>query len=331
MGDLARQYVLLRLENVRGVNLKVFEFDYDVPWMGFFLTADEGVLGRFGGRDAESSTKYLTLPALRYAMTAALRRYRKGDKGEPPRAGEPVRPEQYRAARDRPARSCIHCHHVNEFRREELRQEGSWRVEDVYQYPVPENLGFSVAPDQGNRVRAIRPGTAAGRAGLREGDVLQTLGGLPVASFADVQHALHRAPRTGKLAAEWVRGDQTLRGALELPDGWRQTDLSWRWSLQSLQPAPGLRGEDLTTAEKNAIGLDADRLAFRQGNFLGREAQRAGVRQNDVILGLDDRVLRLTNKQFDVYVRLNYRPGQEVVINLLRDGRRLNLPMRLPE
>jgi S1-C subfamily serine protease len=310
----------------------VFEFDYDVTWMGFFVTADERVLGRFGGRDEHSPSKYHSLPALRYAMEAALRRYRERSSDKSLAANtEPLRPEQYRAARERPAKSCIHCHHVNEFRRDDLQRQGRWDVEDLYQYPVPENLGISVSLDQGNRVRKVRPDSAAGRSGLRAGDVLKSLDDLPVASFADVQHALHLAPRAGKLSAVWDREGKTERGTIALSEGWRKTDLSWRWSLQSLQPAPGLRGEDLTAVEKEALSLNPGRLAFRQGNFVGREAQRAGIRQNDVILGLDERELKMTACQFDVYVRLNYRPGQRVVVNVLRDGRRLDLPMRLPE
>jgi S1-C subfamily serine protease len=87
----------------------------------------------------------------------------------------------------------------------------------------------------------------------------------------------------------------------------------------------------LTAEEKKALGIDVDRLAFRQGNFVGREAQRAGLRQNDIIVGIDDRVLKLTARQFDVFVRLNYRPGQEVTLNVIRGGRRIDLPLRLPE
>jgi hypothetical protein len=332
IGDLAKQFVLLRFESLRGVNLNVFEFDYDVTWMGFFLTADERVLGRFGGRDEQAPSKYHSLPALRYAMATALSRYREQPKNTSAgRPLEPFRPEQFPAARERPARSCIHCHHVNEFRRAELQMKGKWSVEDFYQYPVPENLGFSVSLEQGNRVRKVRPGSAAERAGLRPGDVLKSLHGITVASFADVQHALHRAPKLGKLAAAWERGGETQKGTFTLAEGWRQTDLSWRWSLQSLQPAPGLRGEDLTADEKKAHGIDPQRLAFRQGNFVGRSAQLAGVRQNDVILGLDDRALRMSARQFDVYVRLNFQPGQRVVVNVLREGKRLDLPMRLPE
>jgi hypothetical protein len=332
IGDLVSQFVLVRVENMRGVNLKVFEFDYDVTWMGFFLTAEERVLGRFGGRDEHAPSKYLSVPALRYAMTAALRRFREEANEKPTiPTGKPSRPEDFEAARQRPARSCIHCHHVNEFRRADLRQRGNWSVADLYQYPVPENLGFSVALEQGNRVRKVMPGSSADKAGLRPGDVLQTFGGVPVASFADLQHALHRVPRTGDLSAVWTRGEKTASGSLLLTEGWRKTDLSWRWSLKSLQPAPGLRGEDLTAEEKKALGLDPQRLAFRQGNFLGPEAQRAGVRQNDVILGYDDRELKMSARQFDVYVRLNCRPGQQIILNVLRDGRRLNLPMRLAE
>ena len=47
----------------------------------------------------------------------------------------------------------------------------------------------------GARVIGVVPGTAAERAGLREGDVLIRLGGVPLASFEDLRSAVreHRA------------------------------------------------------------------------------------------------------------------------------------------
>jgi len=64
--------VLVRIINMRGVNLNVFTFDYDLTWMSFFMTADDQVLGRFGGRDAASPDTYLTLAGLKHAMRSAL-------------------------------------------------------------------------------------------------------------------------------------------------------------------------------------------------------------------------------------------------------------------
>jgi len=44
---------------------------------------------------------------------------------------------------------CVHCHQVNEFRRELLKQEGTWTKEQVWRYPLPENCGLTLNIDQG--------------------------------------------------------------------------------------------------------------------------------------------------------------------------------------
>ena len=57
---------------MRGVDLNVFAFDYDLTWTAFFLNGDETIYGRFGGRDGPVADRYLTLPGLKHAMRAAL-------------------------------------------------------------------------------------------------------------------------------------------------------------------------------------------------------------------------------------------------------------------
>ena len=61
---------------MRGVNLDLFDFDYDLTWMGFFLDGDGRVLGRYGGRDADGPDSRLSLAGLKYAMERALERHR---------------------------------------------------------------------------------------------------------------------------------------------------------------------------------------------------------------------------------------------------------------
>ena len=68
--------MLVEIDNMRGVNLEVFDFDYDLTWAAFFLNSDEHVLGRFGGRLPDDSDKYKSLEGLRLAMEAALQRHR---------------------------------------------------------------------------------------------------------------------------------------------------------------------------------------------------------------------------------------------------------------
>jgi S1-C subfamily serine protease len=154
---------------------------------------------------------------------------------------------------------------------------------------------------------------------------LQRLNGVPIHSFADTQFALDLAPKTGSVAAAWRRDGKVEEGTLALPDGWRKTDISWRPSMRGLVPSARLYGTDLTAEEKQAVGLSARQLAFRQKDSVPAQAQAAGVRGGDIILGVDDGSLETDVDGFLKYVRSNYLVGDRVTVNVLRDGKRVNL------
>ncbi len=314
---------------MRGVDLNVFDFDYDLTWAALFLDAEERVLGRYGGRDAASPDTFLSLEGLRHALLAALAAHRRAPAGAPP-ARPARRVEEYPAAARLTERACVHCHQVYDFRREARQDAGLWSRDEVWVHPLPENVGLTLDMGRNDRVRAVAADSPAAHAGLRAGDVLRELGGYRIASVADVQYALHGAPAAGRVSATWTRGGQEFRSELMLTAGWRMTDLSWRPSLRGVGPQPSVFGEDLTPEEKRALGLPASRLAFRQENFVPKQARQAGIRQNDIILGVDGKRLEMTARQFQVYVRLNYNVGDRVIWNLLREGRRLDVPMTLP-
>jgi S1-C subfamily serine protease len=218
---------------------------------------------------------------------------------------------------------------VYDFRRQALQATGKWRLEELWVYPLPENVGMTLDMTRGDQVASVAPGSPAAAVGLQAGDQLIQVNGQAIASFADLQYALHRAPAEGKTSITWSRKDRSRKGELLLPQGWRKTDISWRWSLRGLDPTPWVQGDDLDPEEKQALGLGAGRLAFRQGNFVSAPAQQAGIRQRDVIVGVDGKELEMTARQFGAYIRLNYRVGDRVTYNLLRDGKRLDLVLIL--
>lgn len=320
--------MLLRVGNMRGVDLNLFEFDYDLQWMAIFLSGDEQVLGRFGSRLPSDANKYRTVEGLQTAMQAALKKHR----NRPGPALPPQKPftvEDYPATAKLGPKACIHCHHVWEFRRESLQSNKQWTKDEVWAYPPPENLGLSLAGSRQNYIAAVDATMPVAKAGMRLGDVLLSVQGQPVASFADVQYALHKSPASVPLTLEWLSDGQPRQAKLKMPKGWRQTDVSWRHSLQSLKPASGLHGSDLSATEKKTLGLSPVLLAFRQGNFLTPQARQAGILVNDLILGIDGKQWAMTVRQLDAHVRLTYQPGDVVTVHLLRDGKRLDLPMKL--
>jgi S1-C subfamily serine protease len=232
-------------------------------------------------------------------------------------------------ARRLPEKACVHCHQVYDFRRAELQRAGRWSIDRVWVYPQPENIGVTLDVDYGNRVSRVAAGSAADRAGLRPGDLVQRVGDVATVSFADVQYGLHVAPGAGRVEIAWERDGRMNKAMLELADGWRKTDVSWRWSLRGLDPQPWVRGDDLTAEEKRALGLDVKRLAFRQGAFVTPVAEAAGIRNGDIIVGVDGKALEMTARQFTAHIRLTYRVGDRVTYNVIRDGKLLNVPLTL--
>jgi serine protease Do len=233
------------------------------------------------------------------------------------------------AARLHRGRGCSHCHQVKEYRRELLQAEGRWHRDDVWVYPLPENIGLMLEVDRGDRVRAVTPDSPAARVGVRAGDRLRSVNGLPVASLADVQYALHRAPTKGQVPIRWQHEGQTRIAELTLAEGWRKTNLTWRPSMLDLLPSLSLYGDDLTAAEKKALGLSAKRLAFRQDKIVHSSMRAVGVHGGDIILGIDNQPLEMTVAQFLAHVRKNYLVGDRITLNVLRAGKRLDLPVKL--
>jgi S1-C subfamily serine protease len=183
--------------------------------------------------------------------------------------------------------------------------------------------------DRSDRVRTVAAGSSAARAGLRPGDVVRRVHETPVASEADFRYGLHRAPWAGKAAVVWERDGKEHTARLELAAGWKKTNQTWRPSLLDILPSLTVFGIDLTPAEKKKLGLTPGRLAFRQDADVHAQAKKAGVRGGDVIVGIDGRVLEMTVEQFLGHVRREYLVGDRITLQVLRDGKKLDLPMTL--
>jgi len=318
----------VRLAEIESSNLKLFEFDYDLTFMVFFLSPDEKVYARYGGRCEQGPDERMSLAGLRYTMQSVLAEHA----ADQPRiaATETGKPFFIREiAPPSGLGRCIHCHQAKEVIYNKLDLEGKWNIDLAFRYPLPDNLGLTLEVDRGNIAEDVAPDSPAARAGLQKGDLISTLNSVPIHSFGDAQFALDRAPKKGLIEVSWIRSGRDLRGKIELPDRWRRTDISWRPSLQNFVASARVYGNDLSGDEKVSLGLSTEGLAFRQKDNVPDQARKAGVRPGDIIFGVDNRKLEMTAYQFLTYVRGNYVKGETLTLNLIRDGKRLNLSMRL--
>jgi predicted metalloprotease with PDZ domain len=295
--------------------------------MVFFLNADGKVYARYGGRDGTSPDARQSLDGLHYTMSSVLEMHQRADREYAPRIEGPPRYVR-QIARER-QRGCTHCHQVKEALDEQLRRTGKWQRELAWRYPLPDNLGLILDVNRGNVVQRVTPASPAAQTGLRPGDRLQRLHGVPIHSWGDAQFALDRAPTQGTIAITWMREGTTATALLSLPAGWRKTDIAWRPSLQHLVPSMPLYGIDLTAEEKKTLGLSPKQMAFRQKNEVNSRAKTAGIRGGDIILGVDGKQIAGMDADLHYFVRREYLVGDRVLVNVLRDGQRLNVPLTL--
>lgn len=318
----------MRLGNIDRLDLSLFEFDYDLTFAVFFMNADGRVYARYGQRDAGGPDALQSLKGLEHTMKSVLEMHGRDGKGREfaPRGGE--RSVTIREIGGR-TRGCYHCHNVREVFDRGLVQSGQWGRDRAYRYPPAENVGLTLEVDRGNVVAKVQEGSPADRAGLKPGDVLRRLGGVPVHSIADALYGLDRAPASGEVEAAWTHDGQPMGERLVLSSGWRKNDLSWRPSMRRLLPSLPVRGADLTEQEKAALGLKLNHLAVRQRESVAAAAQAAGMRAGDVLVGIDRELAELDGAGVHEFVRREYLAGDRVQLIVLRDGKRLTLPLVL--
>jgi serine protease Do len=311
------------------MNLNLFEFDYDLTWMAFFLNADETIYGRYGGRDASGPDTRNTLGGLHFALEQALKAHERYQAQPAPQKVALFRAEDFPETKLLQRNNCIHCHQLKEFRRADLKAKGTWTRDELWTYPLPENVGITLDKAQGNLIKAVQPKSPADSVGLKAGDRLEKLNGVSVASFADVQYGLHKAPKAGQIALSWLRDGKSTSATMAVADGWRKTNITWRPSLLDILPSLPVSGDDLSANEKKTLGISEGRAAFRQDKFVHSSLKKVGLQQGDVIIAVDGRAVEGTMEDLVGHVRKNYLVGDKVTLNVLRDGKPVDIAIEL--
>src|SRR5262245_50718631 len=194
------------------VDLARFEFDYDTTWHGFFLDADLNIYSRYGGRDEASAdgrqSKESLLTTMGEVLEVHQRRQARADRrtssqdndrrsvrSAPTEIPSPTRGGGEHLQRGRldfgfhpppgngttPAdipclkrahQGCVHCHQVREFRLLQDFHDGKFQREQLFVYPLPENIGLNFDRDHGHRIKEVLPDSPAAMAGLAVGDIV---------------------------------------------------------------------------------------------------------------------------------------------------------------
>ena len=264
------QFVRVRMVQGNGMDLSLFQFDYDLTFAAFFMNADKTIYGRFGTRaEYENAAKDISIEGFKQALEAALALHEGYPENKAVLAGktgpEPIKktPEafpallRYSATLDFDSRinqQCIHCHQIGEAQREIHWYDRKPIPDEVlYPFPMPNVLGLHFSPKHRAKISKIESGSAAEKDGFRRADEILTLDGQPIISVADVQWVLHRSSENTTLPATIDRHGEEVNLTLTLNSGWQQgTDISWRTTTGELRLVAlgGMVVEDLSAAER---------------------------------------------------------------------------------
>ena len=353
--DLLGQFVCVRIVHANGMDLSLFQYDYDQSWAAFFLNADMTIYGRYGTRSHQTeSDDDVSLEGFAKALAAAIELHRAYPNNKASLVGkrgpesETRVPEEFPSLRGKykskldyegqVVQSCIHCHQVGEALRQVHRSSGKPIPDRIlFPYPNPKALGLVMDPKELATLKDVLAGSPAARDGFHSGDQIITLAGQPILSIADLQWVLHNAGEAGSLTAEIVRDGRKMPMQLTLEKGWRRRDhISWRatsWELRRMTTG-GLVLEDLSASERRAGGLTDAELALRVkyvGQYGAHAAgKEAGFKQGDIIVSVDGSNGRMTESVLMAQLVNTKRVGERVPITVLREGERLemSLPMQ---
>lgn len=353
---LLDKYVRVRIVGTNGLDLNLFQYDYDQSFAVFLMNADKTIYGRFGTRSHRTDwTSDVSIEGLAKAMAQGLKLHDnypqnqalfQGKQGDEPLYPSP---EKFPSLKDKytatlnyegdVVKSCIHCHQIGDAQKAVFRDQAK-PIPDKYlfPYPHPKSIGMIIDPSETNTLKAVTSDSIAAKAGLQADDKLVSLNGQVILSIADIQWVLHHCDDTDSVAAVVERGDKKIDVSIELPKGWRQQDdLSWRvstWPMRRMVLG-GLVLEEATEDQRKAAGIkDRSKMALRV-RFMGRYgdhalAMKSGFKVDDILVAFDGQDDLVRETDLIAYATANCPPGDKVAIKVIRDGqpRTINLPMQ---
>ena len=347
----------VRIVQGNGMDLSLFQFDYDLTFSVFFMNADKTIYGRFGTRaEYENAAKDISIEGFKQALEAALALHG----GYPDNkavlaaktgpASVKKTPEgfpallRYSATLDFDSRinqQCIHCHQIGEAQREIHWYDRKPIPDEIlYPFPMPDVLGLHFSPKHRAKISKVVSGSSAEKDGFRRADEILTLDGQPIISIADMQWVLHRTPENTTLPATVDRHGKKINLTLTLTPGWRKgSDISWRTTTGDLRLVAlgGMMLKDLSDAERQRSGIEDTEMALnvetvsRGGRRSSGQthAQKAGIRRGDIIVAYGDRTNRLTESGIIGYVLQDKPQAKTLPIKLLRNGEQIALELSL--
>ena len=146
-----KQFISLRLVEMKGVDLSQFQFDYDLSWAAMFINADGTVYGRYGTQSAAGADAYNSVESLEKTMYRVLSTHANYSTYKKYLTDKRGKPKPYKTALQMPGlsqerkekfqllterKNCIHCHNIHDAENNQLKLTGKWSNDALWRYPL---------------------------------------------------------------------------------------------------------------------------------------------------------------------------------------------------
>jgi hypothetical protein len=332
LGKQLAQYVCVRITRMDDVDVALFDRDWNNAIYYFVMNADEQIYLRYGGRDSQSADTYLDLSSLELALQQGLELHRRYQQKELPKEErpKPLLPRQIPLLVQRTfaQRQCVECHLIGDFQNLQRERDGALdKLTHLYRSPDIKTLGIYLDVPLGLVVKEVRG--AAQAAGMKSGDRITRLNTTAVWTFGDLQYYYDKVDRRANQVAMTVeRNGLATELAVSLPERWWWTDLRFRQS--SVDPRLYLEDRPLTDAQKIKLGLKPNGFAseVRFVPSLAKTIKAHDLQVGDIIFGVDGVESDELANTAELYVKLRKTAGESVMLSVIRDGKRMQLPLK---
>ena len=287
---------------------------------------------RYGGRGPKSPLTYLDLSSLEAALEQGLELHRQYQKGELAKSErpEPLFPRDIPAVFEGTTQRgrCVECHLIGDFENVQRQRDGNLdRLTHMYRSPDIKTIGIDLDVPQGLVVEEARQ--AARAAGMKPGDRITHLNGVPVWTFGDLQYQYDKVGREATQVRITVdRAGEPADLAITLPRYWWWTDLTYRqWSVE---PRMYFKSRPLSGAEKLSHGLEPGGFASQVTAVEGfaEILKLHQLEPGDIVFAVDGVERDAIANTAELFIKLRKKAGDIFILDLLRDGKRTRMEVK---
>jgi membrane-associated protease RseP (regulator of RpoE activity) len=227
---------------------------------------------------------------------------------------------------------------------------GSYLGVDIADVTSERLSALKLKEEKGVEVTMVDQDAPAGKAGIKEHDVILTMNGTPIESGAQLRRMIHETPPGRLVTLGLSREGQPMNVKLQLAD--KHKEFAWAGPHPDVHiQIPEIHVPDIDIPAINMVmatssarsGLMVENITPQLGEFFGvkngngvlvrsvekgSRAEKAGFRAGDVIVKVNEHAVHDTS---DFAHGMKSRSGKSVNVGIMRDKKEQNLTLTLPE